>query len=186
MTTRIGLPVTLALVFALAGSAGAGGINFPNARVSVSPDFKWIARCVTTKQGDGYLHAVLLGPFGKSEATRIWGCDRSCDILWPDDSQRLAITDWTGSSLSEICVVDVSKPDPKRLDVLGIETLIPRDELQGHCYYEALRWENRRRLLIRVFGHTDENPSHGFAYYLSVDTANGAGKLIRQSDAEDG
>ena len=46
-------------------------------------------------------------------------------------------------------------------------------ELAGHCYFEAQHWESAHRLALRVFGHTDENPSHCFCYYLSVDLASG-------------
>lgn len=162
----------------------AGGVNLPTKRSSVSPDFRWLVRCVTAEQSDGFIHRVLLSRLGAKEEEQVWAFDRSCDVLWSDDSRRLAITDWTGSSLSEIYLVEISAPKARRLEVVGVEKLIQKEELQGHCYYEALKWEPEHRLTIWIFGHTDENPSHGFAYYLSVDTISGDAKLVKKENKE--
>ena len=158
----------------------AAGISFPSGRWSVSPDFRWVVRCVSEERADGFLHTVLLSRFGEKKEEPLWAFDRSCDVLWSDDSQRLAITDWTGSSLSEVYVTEISTPKAHRLEVAKVQQLVPKEELEGHCYFEALRWEAEHRLAIRIFGHTDENPSHGFAYYLSVDTISGDAKLVKK------
>jgi hypothetical protein len=173
----------LLFIFSAAACWGAG-VNFPKSRSSVSPDFRWLARCVTEKQADGFLHTVLLSRFGATKEEAIWQATRSCDVLWSDDGARLALTDWTGSNLSEIYVVDVAAPKARRLEVAGVAKLILNEELSGHCYFEALRWEPNHRLAIRIFGHTDENPSHGFAYYLSVDASSGDAKLLKKEDQE--
>jgi len=39
-------------------------------------------------------------------------------------------------------------------------------ERAGHISWEAMRWEKPNRLLIRIFGHTDEANGHGFTYYF--------------------
>ncbi|MCU0894493.1 MAG: hypothetical protein MUD06_09245 [Rhodospirillales bacterium] len=132
-----------------------GGVNLPTKRFSISPDFRWQVRCVTEKRSEGFLHSILLSRFGVNEEVSIWVCDRSCDVLWSDDSQRLAITDWTGSSLSELYLVETSVPKARRLEVTGIAKLIRKEELEGHCYQEALQWESPRRLAIRIFSVRD-------------------------------
>jgi hypothetical protein len=165
-------------------ACNAAGLNFPSVRSSISPDLRWLVRCVTEEQRDGFLHSVLLSRFGTTKEALVWSCARSCDVLWSADSERLAITDWTGSSLSEIYIVERSAPKARRLEVAAIEKLIQKDELEGHCYFEALRWEAEHQLAIRIFGHTDENPAHGFAYYLSVDTLSGVAKLVKKEDQE--
>lgn len=172
------------LLFLVTVTCNAAGLNFPTVRYSVSPDFRWLVRCVTEKRADGFQHTVLLSRFGETSAHVVWISNRSCDVLWAEDSLRLAITDWTGSNLSEIYVIDVTLAKARSLEIEGIEKLVWKDELEGHCYYEALRWESGSRLAIRIFGHTDVNPSHGFAYYLSVDTQSGATTLVRKEDEE--
>jgi len=172
------------LLLVSAVSCFGAGVNLPTSRTSVSPDGHWIVRCVTTEQPDGYLHIVYLGRSGAKKEEAVWQATRSCDVLWSADGQSLAITDWTGSSLSEIQIVDAATAKTRRLNVAGVENLIQKEEMEGHCYYEALRWDSSRRLQIRIFGHTDENPSHGFAYYLSVDTQSGEAKLMKKEDQE--
>jgi hypothetical protein len=107
-------------------------------------------------------------------------------VLWSNDSRRLAITDWSGSSSAEIYLVEVDAPAPeaRQLEISGIGKLVQKEELEGHCYFEALAWEGEHRLWIKIFGHTDENPSHGFTYYLSVDTSSGEAKLLKKEDKE--
>lgn len=172
------------LFLATAVVSYAAGLNFPTVRGSVSPDLRWQVRCDTQKAGDGYHHAVLLSRFSSQKEVVVWRSGRSCDVLWSGDSQRLAITDWTGSNLSEIWLVDVSAPEARRLEIAGIEKLVQKSELEGHFYYEALRWESERCIAIRCFGHTGENPSHGFAYYFSVDIDSGVARLVKKENQE--
>lgn len=174
------------LLFSILIAACYGaGTNLPTSQTSLSPDARWLVRCVRTKELDGYLHTIYLGPYGaKKEEAAIWQATRNCDVLWSADGERLAITDWSGSNVSEIQIVDVATAKTRRLNVAGVERLVRREEMEGHCYYEALRWETPERLQIRIFGHTDKNPSHGFAYYLSVDTQSGASSLMKIGDQE--
>ena len=159
-------------------------MNFPTSRTSLSPDARWVVRCVTTERSDGFLHTVYLGRSGSEKEEALWQATRSCDVLWSADGECLAITDWTGSNLSEIQIVDVATAKARRLDVVNIEKLMQKEEREGHCYYEALRWETSHRLEIRVFGHTDEDRSHGFAYYLLVDSQSGEAKLVKKENQE--
>jgi len=68
--------------------------------------------------------------------------------------------------------------------VKDVSKIAKESELTGHCYYEALRWESSEQLLIRIFGHVDENPSRGFAYYLSVDTRSGIATVVKKENDE--
>jgi len=51
------------------------------------------------------------------------------------------------------------------------KTAIPREELSGHCYFEAVKWLNGRHLQIRISGHRDEYPANGFEYEFIFDLA---------------
>ena len=175
---------TLLLWFALlAAGASIGicaGVKFPSKDMCASPDLQWKIHCATQKQTDGYLHRVMLTRRAVSIGECIFEANRSCDVLWRPDSRALAITDWSGSSTAEIYLVEVSQPSKAiPLVVTDVERFIQKRELEGHCYYEALEWKSSHTLLIRVFGHTDENPSHEFTYFLSVETNSGEAKLVR-------
>jgi hypothetical protein len=146
---------------------------------------RWSIRCASEAKGDGYLHKLYLSRFLGADERFIYASGRNCDVLWADDGQRFAITDWSGSSAAEVYVVDISHPEQVLpLDVREAARFASKTELEGHCYYEAVKWENARHLLICVSGHTDENPSHGFGYYLLLDTSSGDAKLVRKIDEE--
>jgi len=174
------------LLFAVSGLLGVcAGVNFPSEQPCVSPDSFWKIHCVTEKQGAGYLHKIILTRRGVTKENSVWVASRSCDVLWGPDSRALAITDWSGSSTAEIYLVEASESaSAVPLPVNAVEKIVPKVELGGHCYYEALEWNSAHNLSIRIFGHTDENPSHGFAYYLSVDTVSGMAKLLRKENEE--
>ena len=164
-------------------SFGAG-VSFPSTESSVSPDRHWVVRCQTAKQGDGYLHKILLRRVDALLEAQVYASGRSCDVLWSTAGDKLAITDWSGSNISEIYIVENSKASCRPLVVGEADKLILRDELEGHIYHEALRWEGPSQLLIRIFGHTDANPSHGFAYYFLIDITTGGAKFIKKGNTE--
>jgi hypothetical protein len=174
------------LLFVISGSLGdCAGVNFPSEQPCVSPDSFWKIHCVTEKQGAGYLHKIILTRRGATKENSIWAASRSCDVLWSPSSQALAITDWSGSSTAEIYLVEASESaSVVPLPVNAVEKIVSKVELGGHCYYEALKWNSAHNLSIRIFGHTDENPSHDFTYYLSVDTVSGMAKLLRKENEE--
>lgn len=135
----------------------------------------------------GGLHTLYLSRLFGTPETKVWESGRSCDVLWNEDSSRLAITDWTGSNIAEIFLIDVTNPgQATRLEVKNTGSFAQPEELEGHIYWEALKWEDARQLKIRCFGHTDEARGHGFAYYLLVDTQSGMAKLLKKFDEEDG
>ena len=181
------IPFFGAAVFGCMACYGAG-VGFPPAKTCISPDLKWTIRCVSEDQRDGTTRrTLLLSRLGSSEGVAIWFTERSCDVLWQDDGPQIAITDWTGSSIAEIFLVEApGTTKARRLEIQNVKTFVHTDELDGHIYHEALKWESDHELLIRIFGHTDENPSHGFAYYLSVNVESQIAKLVRKADAEEG
>ena len=175
------------LLFAATCLASHGaGTSFPSDQTCSSPNLHWTIRCVSaTDSGGGVSHMLLMTDAAAKKEAGLWVAGRGCDVLWCTDSQRLALTDWTGSNVSEIYLIDVTAlREAKPLEVKGVRQILEPAELEGHRYYEALAWEGAHRLLIRIFGHTDENPSHGFTYQLSVDTITGEAKLVNKSHQE--
>jgi uncharacterized protein YecT (DUF1311 family) len=170
------------LLFLLSAVACLGaGVNMPTARTCLSPDSHWRLRCETSAEGASVIH---LSRMGAKRESPIWNSTRNCDMLWSADSTRLAITDWTGSTDSEIAIVDPATAKVHPLDVSDIKELIPPHDLGGHCYYEALSWDTSHRLYIRVFGHPDQKPLHGFTYFFIVDIASGEAQLLLKEDEE--
>jgi hypothetical protein len=177
------LPCFLLLI-ALLVACHAQNVIMPTAPLSLSPDSRWQVRWVPDEtQNIGEMYSLALSRVGGKSEVVVYEFDRCCEIVWSADSQRFAINDWHGSSSSVVWFVEVSTPKTHRLVISNLLAIVGGDEVAGHCYYEALKWESTNRLSIQIFGHTDENPSHGFCYYLSVDTQSGLATLVRKEKA---
>ncbi len=114
---------------------------------------------------------------GVFELRRVEG--NGCLILWSPDSSRIAVTDRWASDRSYVLIYSVAHPRfGGSLAKLFPRTAIPREELNGHCYFEALKWSNGRHLQIRISGHRDEYPANGFEYEFIFDLASGGFKNV--------
>jgi hypothetical protein len=90
--------------------------------------------------------------------------------LWSADSSSVAVTDWLGSNISDVFIYSVNNAQAgMSLGDLFPKHLLPKAEMTGHCYFEAVKWLNNHRLQIRVFGHTDELRSYSFEYVYAFE-----------------
>jgi len=169
-------------------SAVEAGDQFSPAASSKSPDGKWELICKAPANGQAdQRHVLLLKRIqgGALELRRVEGI--SCFALWSPDSSRIAVTDWFASSTSDVLIYSVAHPRSERsLAKLFPRTAIPSEELSGHCYFEAMKWLNSRRLQIRISGHRDKYPANNFEYEFIFDLASGGftkviGKEPKQS-----
>lgn len=175
-----------ALVSLLLPRVGLGaGIQFPTKNACVSPDRLWLVRSQTEEQKDGSgLHRLFLSRLGSEAQTFVYASGRCCDVLWSAGGERFAITDWAGSNVSDIYLVEVSPVIVSRFEIPDISAYLLQTEREGHLYWEAMKWETPNRLLVRIFGHTDEAEGHGFTYFFSIDINSREAVLIRKTDEE--
>ncbi len=145
---------------------------------SKSPDGKWELICKAPANGVADArHVVLLKRIkgGVFELRRIEG--HGCPAVWSPDSSRIALTDRWVSDRSDVLIYSVAHPRSERsLAKLFPRTAIPREELDGHCYFEVVKWLSGRRLQIRIWGHRDEYPANGFDYEFIFDLVSGSFK----------
>lgn len=183
MKTLYRVGVVISLLFPLVG--WSAGTMFPSKQSCVSPNLKWIVRCQSEEQKDGGgLHRLFLSRLGFKDETFVYASGRHCDVLWSDGGERFAITDWLGSNVSDIYVVEVSPTIVWRFEIPDVAKVLLKTELEGHIYWEAMKWEKPNRLLVRIFGHTDEEHGHGFTYYFSVDINSREAVLVRKTNEE--
>ena len=170
---------TIALFLATISAVGAGH-QFSPASASKSPDGKWELICNAPANGEADArHVLLLKRIqgGVFELRRVEG--NGCLSVWSPDSSRIAVTDRWASDRSDVLIYSVAHRRSERsLAKLFPRTAIPREELTGHCYFEALKWSNGRHLQIRISGHRDEYPANGFEYEFIFDTASGVFKRV--------
>src|SRR5205823_11147162 len=168
------LLLSIAVFLATISAVGAG-YQFSPAPSSKSPDGKWELICKGPANGKADARHVLVLKRIRGdvfELRRIEG--NSCLALWSPDSSRIAVTDRWASDRSDVLIYSVAHPRSERsLAKLFPRTAIPREELTGHCYFEAVKWLTGRQLQIRISGHRDEYPANGFDYEFIFDLASG-------------
>ena len=167
---------SLLIMFLLGAMAALGsGFQFPSTGASESPDGKWKLICKSpTNDAADQRHLLLLLNRVEGRGVELRRIDRNCDTLWSPDSTRIALTDCWASDRSDIFIYSVANPASTRsLAKKFPEHLMPGEELTGHCYFEALKWLDHHRLLIKVSGHTDEAPVRGFDHEYIFDCTSG-------------
>ena len=150
----------------------SSGAQFPSAASSKSPDRRWEVTRKSPEDNSG--HLLVLTRIGRASVElRRFG--RHCSTLWSEDSSHLAVTDWLGSNMSDVFIYSVTNAATgKSLADLIPNSAIPREELGGHCYFEATKWIDPHHLRVRVFGHTDQARGRSFehVYMFNIRTGN--------------
>jgi hypothetical protein len=163
--------------------AFAEGVAFPSVSTNVSPNRLWEIRSEPDKTNEGTYNLILRNRKIGAER-RIFSGDRWCEVLWAPLGDKIAITDWLGSNCSEVLLQSTNEQKTaKPLADAAARAFLTKDELVGHCYSEALSWEKGGQLRIRVFGHTDENPGHEFAYEFIFDPDKKSARLLKKDNA---
>ena len=173
--------IILVICAATARCAFAEGAAFgPTAHTNTSPNKLWEIRSKPNKEHEGNYNLILRDRRTGAERD-IFSGDRWCEVLWSANDSQIAITDWRGSDDSVILLQTTAQKSPaKELPDNAARAFLPKGELVGHCYWEALKWEADGRLRIRAFGHTDEKPLHQFVYEFIFDPAKNSAVLIKK------
>lgn len=176
---------TLVFVLFSAISAAAAGVHFPPSASSQSPDGKWKIACEPSQITGQTRLLVLKDAVGKRVELRHF--DRDCAALWSKDSARIAVTDWLTSDRSDVFIYSVAHPRAgKSVSKLFPRTAIPKEERDGHCYFEAMEWLDAGRLRIKVSGHRDVAPASNFAHEFVFDVRSGRFEKPQKSGVEQG
>jgi hypothetical protein len=177
--------VVPALLLALMENALSAGTSFPGRRSSLSPKKSWRVRGEEYKVHEGAFELILHDSKHGTEKV-VFSGGRWCEVLWRPDESYFAITDWGGSNYAEILLMKAGGKGPaKRLDDLvkssKLRETVSAEEQQGHCYWEALKWEADGRLRFRVFGHTDVVHSREFSHEFLVEPQDGAISVVKRT-----
>ena len=158
----------------------AEGVPFPSGNTNISPNKLWEIRSEQDKKNKGD-YSLILHNRKTGVERRIFRGDRWCEVLWAAGDDKLAITDCLGSNSSEILLLNTSQQETaKPLADDTARAFLTENELVGHCYWEALKWESGSQFRIRAFGHTDEHQGHEFAYEFILDPDKKSAKLVKK------
>ncbi len=171
-------------------NAYSKGISFPGRESCLSPTKSWKLICREDKKHEGAF-SLTLRELNQGNEKRVFNGGRWCEVLWQKEELRLAITDWGGSDFAEILWVDLQRVGPARplqsvIDMAVIRANVPKEELQGHCYWEALNWQANGLLRFRIFGHTDTKHGREFSHMFVVSLPDGAVTALRSTGPHGG
>jgi hypothetical protein len=163
----------------------ANGISFPGRDSCVSTNLRWRVTCTTDSRE---VHSLKVNSVGDAGEKLLFETGRWCELLWQKEGDLVAITDWEGSDLSSVYIVDLRQPETKR----SLANIFPdlhknllQEELRGHAYWEALEWETSTILIVRVFGHTDEANGHEFIYKFRMDLKARTYSLLHKENSQE-
>jgi len=161
-------------VFVVAIPVLGTGIHFPSGTISESPDGRWKLTCKSPADGAVDLQHVILLTEGQGRSVELRRFDRGCSVLWSPDSSWFALTDDWASDRSDVFIYSAAgRVSKKSIGEQFPTNAIPREELTGHCYFDAYQWLDRYRLRFKVSGHTDEPPVYSFEHEYVFDLKSG-------------
>ena len=176
------------VVMAFGFDAHTKGISFPGRGDCPSPRKSWKVICQEDKIHEGAFKLTLRDT-KTGTGKVVFDGGRWCEVLWRNDESHFAITDWGGSNFSDILLQDPNKRGPARslrdvIDMATIRANVSQEEFQGHCYWEALRWEEDGQLCFRIFGHTDTARSRKFSHVFLVKLPAGTVTAIKKPNQQ--
>ncbi len=119
--------------------------SFPEFASYESPNHKWRITCRSRRDAGGWPEHSLAVSLAKEFIGKpLYVTGRWCEVLWNDRNDLIALTDWEGSNLAEVTIIDLNQPEMKRPlaeIVPGASQCLSKDELDGHIYWEAVNWE---------------------------------------------
>ncbi len=155
---RLGVLVTAVLLMAATGRLPAWETPETVTGKMVDPTGRWTVNYQAPTSNAP--HRLFVTDSRTNRAWLLYEFDRHVNVLWAPDGSVLAITDYSGSSESEIKIID-PKNQKKRIDVerqlVASLGKIPALYENGHRYFEAVKWPTPTLLRFEVHAH-DAHP----------------------------
>jgi hypothetical protein len=89
---------------------------------------------------------------GSHDVTTILPFDRSIDVVWSPDSNRIAITNHNASNQSNVVIAELPPGAVRNMEDEIHRTLKTDPQLfaNGHRYFRVVRWQSNDALVIEV------------------------------------
>lgn len=159
--------------------SNAAGPSFPSEMREIRDLFKTYA--VTWERGgpsEQKPHQLFLKKLADGSVSKLLDFHRQVDVLWSPDSRFVAVTDRTGSNISQVLLFQPGKKTPVNMAEEIHRLLGEQPEIAGndHVYFEALCWGGFQELIFKVVGHGDHD-RNGFELWFEYDTSGGLKKI---------
>lgn len=165
---------------------GFGANSFPwDAKHSVSPNgryelfWKKVAGAKLSK-GGAALYELFLRDLQTHVDRSVGQFEGTVNVIWAPDDNHFALTYHWGSNVAFIKIYpsrDIRNPIDPYDNIKSALRRLPEVEYDNHIYFHALRWRDKDRLWIRLFGHWDTSGAKEFDYYFEISLKGGARPL---------
>src|SRR5207249_6738834 len=149
---KVGLLFLLVFFFFSSSAFSENKVSFPGHDQVRDPTGRYIVVFKERSPDLGGSHELILQDRTNGIARPLLDFDRHVDLLWAPSGSNLAVTDWTGSSDSQVLVFFPDRPS----EAINMETLITEkygyphgNPCHCHMYYEAIKWRDKDTLLFK-------------------------------------
>jgi len=178
----------LAILFWTAPPSNAAGPSFPSKITEIPAPSGHYA--VTWKQGgstEEEPNQLFLKNLSSGRVTKILEFHRQVNILWAPNGRFVAVTDWTGSNVSQVLLFQPGKKKVINLADCLHHSLGKQPDISKsvHVYFEAISWKGPKKLLFKVFGDAQDSGDsglRGFEHYFEFDISGMVRKVEPEND----
>lgn len=137
--------------------------RFPSTALATSPDGNCILFHDGAQRSSLILHWLRLLKRGAAAPNDIFCTAAAFDTTWSGDSQRFAVTLFTGQNSSEVFTEQIEelRRTPVALRPL-IEEYFPLNVMSAPMFVRAYRWTQDGKLIVRALGRAEEAPFEEF------------------------
>lgn len=146
--------------------------KYPSTEECVAIDNNAVVGIRSEKLGSTLHHRLLMFRRGDESARSVFRTNYFFEVLWSQDSRRIAISNFVGHNTSEVWVLSIRMKEPASLvDVRSaLAPYFSDAQLQAPCFNKAYRWSDGGRLVVRGVGRAPLPPFEQFGYEVLVDS----------------
>ena len=146
--------------------------KYPSTEECVAMDNNAVVGIRSEKLASTIQHELLLFRRGDESARSVFRTNYFFEVLWSQDSRRIAISNFVGHNTSEVWVLGIQKDEPPSyIDVRhALAPYFSEAHLQSPCFNKAYRWSDGSRFVVRGVGRVAFPPFEQFGYEVLVDS----------------
>jgi hypothetical protein len=145
----------LTILIGIPAISNGAGPSFPSENYEIrDPSGHYAATWKRGGLAEDKPHRLFVKDLSSGRVSRLLDFYRQVDVLWAPDGRFLAVTDWTGSNVSQVLLFQPGKKKVINLADVLYRSLGKQPEISNcdHTYFEAIRWEGPKKLVFKVFG----------------------------------
>jgi hypothetical protein len=138
-------------------------VKFPSTDFATSPDGNVVLFHDGSKHRGLIIHWLMLLKKTAAKPDGVFNTTTAFDASWSPESQRFAVTNYTGDNSSEVFVAEVDELRQHAIDLRSlIEEHFPEHVWSSPMFVKAYRWTRDGHLVVRSVGRALKEPYDEF------------------------